>query len=81
MICILPPILTLAIGADMFECPRSMRYSSLSTHKAVIYYGTITKCLAAVVVIVVSLYVLYVLKRISNQVLPLNLPNVQHPKR
>ena len=80
MICILPPILTLPLGVDMFECPPSMRYSSLSTHKAIIYYGTITKCLAAVVVIVVSLYVLYVLKRISNQVLPLNLPNVQHPK-
>ena len=59
----------------MFECPPSMRYSSLSTHKAIIYYGTITKCVAAVIVIVVSLYVLYVLKRISNQVLPLNLPN------
>ena len=71
MICILPPILTLPLGVDMFECPPSMRYSSLSTHKAIIYYGTITKCLAAVVVIVVSLYVLYVLKRISNQVLPL----------
>ena len=66
----MPPCLTLGLGPDLFKCPHSMRYSSLSTHKVNTFFSAIPKCVTAFVVIIVSFYVLSVLKRISSQVLP-----------
>ena len=74
----MPPLLTLALGSDLFKCPPSFRYSSLSTHKVNTFFSAIPKCVTALVVIIVSLYVLSVLKRILNHVVPFsNLPQPQ----
>ena len=78
IICLMPPLLTLALGSDLFKCPPSFHYSSLSTHKVNTFFSAIPKCVTALVVIIVSLYVLSVLKRILNHVVPFsNLPQPQ----
>ena len=82
IICLIPPLLTLALGSDLFKCPPSFRYSSLSTHKVNTFFSAIPKCVTALVVIIVSLYVLSILKRILNQVVPFsNLPQPQPIER
>lgn len=82
IICFMPPLLTLALGSDLHECPPSFSYSSLSTHKVNTFFSAIPKCVTALVVIIVSLYVLSVLKRILRQVVPsTNLPQPQPLER
>ena len=82
IICLLHPLLTLALGSDLHECPPSFSYSSLSTHKVNTFFSAIPKCVTALVVIIVSLYVLSVLKRILRQVVPsTNLPQPQPMER
>ena len=74
----MPPLITLALGSDLLKCPPSFRYSSLSTHKVNTFFSAIPKCVTALVVIIVTLYVLCVLRKILSQVVPsTNLPQLQ----
>ena len=75
-VCLVISILTSAIDPDIFKCEPSIQYL-LTTHKINIYYSALPKGVAAISVITVSLYVRFVMKRISNDVLPANLPAPQ----
>ena len=78
IICLMPPLVTLALESDLLKCPPSFRYSSLSTHKVNTFFSAIPKCVTALVVIIVTLYVLCVLRKILSQVVPsTNLPQLQ----
>ena len=78
IISLMPPLLTFAFGSDLLKCPHSFRYSSLSTHKVNTFFSAIPKCVTALVVIIVTLYVLCVLRKILSQVVPsTNLPQLQ----
>ena len=68
------------INPDTLECKHSTGNQfifpqSLVTHKVNVYFGDIPKLVAGHFVIIVSIYVLFVLKRLLNAVLPINLAN------
>lgn len=73
IICLIISMFTSAIDHDIFYCDRSLHFF-LSTHRVNIWFSAIPKCVAALLVIFVSLYVLVIWKRTLNNVIPINLP-------
>ena len=77
-VCLMISIFTSVINPAILECEPTIGYPYdhlLRTQKANIYFSDIPKLMACLVVIVVSIYVLSVLKRHSNAVLPITLTN------
>ena len=73
IICLMISIFYSSIDPDIFYCNRSLHYF-LSTHEVNILFSAIPKCVATIVVIFVSMYVLAIWRRTSNSVFPINLP-------
>ena len=83
-VCLLISIFTSFINPGILECKHSIGHPYayfLTTQKANVYFSDIPKLMAGLVVIIVSIYVLSVLKRLSNAVLPINLTNPQEIER